>query len=376
MSSYLSENERLEIIELQKAEIREKLPDPIIRELKIIGDSVYDDQNINIRWNVENCSKVVINEHYSSLASGSYELLPGTTQIRFKAINEEKYRDGTPIGKQVEKILNIELFKTPQIFYKCDKYLIRKGKENIVKFSWCIRNATKAYLLINEKKENLVLDKRGEKELILSDECILRIEIVGLDRKRIFSDERKIEARYESKLNDFSVDKRYSFEKVPFDISWDVEYAKKVYLTGGLGDVIADKLPMKGMRKIYFERDETITLNVEDNFGILKSKIDLYVLPTPYIRHVCMPVPQIKGDVHLTVKLNRPVIYGALKVGAVEYSQINTRFLKMQRPTNQIQYTSRVALKKTINTTKVKTCIKNITVIVSEILKVFNHGKH
>jgi serine/threonine protein kinase len=97
---------------------------------------------------------------------------------------------------------------------------------------------------------------------------------------------------------DFKADKQYVFPTIPVLLTWNVRYAKKVWLD-------SEEVEVVGSKVIEPEKAITCTLSAEDEFGIKEKKVDIQMLPIPLVKSILAPMPNFVSNLSVTIQQPR-----------------------------------------------------------------------
>lgn len=302
LKEQLTDKEKEELMDYRK----DNLVKPQIVRLEQT-DITYEDQKTYVRWDINNCTSIVVNGERILPHLSGFSLEPGTTTCELVARNEIRYCDGAVISKEQRKSISIRQYPVPKLDISSDKKIIKKDKDNDVVITWHIENAKEASICVGDTTESLSKNKNGTKDLQLSQTTHIQIKAIGKDGKREFeSDIIQILAKNEARINSFCSDKKYSITDVPFILSWGVQYAKKIYIKQGNGVILAKNLPAKGQGKYVLKGKTTLIICAEDDFDVKEERIELDVLPKPRIQFISIPMPDVQSSINMSISHTRP----------------------------------------------------------------------
>ncbi len=302
LKEQLTDKEKEELMDYRK----DNLVKPQIVRLEQT-DITYEDQKTYVRWDIKNCTSIVVNGERILPHLSGFSLEPGTTTCELVAMNEIRYCDGAVIFKEQRKTISIRQYPVPKLDISCNKKIIKKDKENDVVITWHIENTKEASICVGDTTESLSKNKNGTKDLQLSQTTLIQIKAIGKDGKREFeSDIIQILAKNEARINSFCSDKKYSITDVPFILSWGVQYAKKIYIKQGNGVILAKNLPAKGQGKYVLKGKTTLIICAEDDFDVKEERIELDVLPKPRIQFISIPMPDVQSSINMSISHTRP----------------------------------------------------------------------
>ena len=269
-------------------DLQTKAPE-IIYFTNATGDTVYAEDEINLKWEVTNATQLTINGKDVSEESCFRDKPTNTIEYVLKASN------GLKESLSKRKILVIP---KPRIVFRADKLKLRKGKERKVRIYWDVQNATTANLNYMGKDVNIHL--HGEKILDIDSYSEIKISVVGLDEKKTFTKSLKIYVFTESKVS-FVADKVYSMPNIPIKLSWNVQHAKEIELLN------FGKVDAEGQIVVSPSETTTYVLKVTDAFGPHDYNLKIQMLPLPIIS-LKIPTPQFVSNTEITVNTPPPPV--------------------------------------------------------------------
>lgn len=151
---------------------------------------------------------------------------------------------------------------------------------------------------------------------------------------------------------DFSADKYYIFPNIPVILTWNVKYAKNVWLND-------ESIDSSGQKVVEPSQATMFALVAEDEFGKKDKKIEIQMLPIPQVKSLLVPAPDIASNLSLTIKSPR------YKAG-MKFPIINIGFITA-KPSNVPSLTDlgiNVELKQTCKVSSFKTIIQKLYNII------------
>ena len=254
-----------------------------VDKLRIIkGDS------IRIHWNV-------INSNYVELEGFGKQHLQGEIIVPLERDEIKIFAKNSSVT--ISKVLKINLLEKTNINIKLSNKKIRKGKSEHSILSWNIKYYASAKLLVDDKEIDI---KSSGKEIVNPTKTTTyKIQAVGLDNKTIFSKRVTLYVLSDTDI-EFTVNKQYTYPRIPVMLSWKVEHAKFVELVG-YGNV-----EHEGSKIVDVEKDTIFRLKVTGAFGVKTKELLVKVLPLPMIKSLLVPTPKINNRV--LVNFNQTII--------------------------------------------------------------------
>ena len=182
-------------------------------------------------------------------------------------------------------------------------------------FSVLVNNATNATLVWVGNIENVRLN--GEKNIIIDAKAEIKLNVLGLDKERIFSKSIKINIFSESEVT-FTADKKYSLPNVPIKLTWNIRHAKEATIsTIGKVNLIGDAI-------VSPKESTTYILTVKDAFGESEYPLKIQMLPLPYIKALNIPTPKFNNEAKITVEVPKPIYISSMPDIKVMGVELNT----------------------------------------------------
>lgn len=267
----------------------------------IVGDK------ITLNWDVEFCDKIYLNGNdVSGRNSIELEIESEQNEYNLEIQSEDE------IAK--EKLL-ISAYKKTEITVGTDRDKLRQGKNEAVLFSWSIKNASSALLFHDGIEERISLE--GNISFTPQATTNYKIVAIALDGRRRFEVVKQIKVLPEADIF-FAVSREYTLPGVPLQLSWKVLHGKNATLVGNFDG--AGHVSLIGEKTICLESEQTIKLQVEDDFGMTESSLNIRMLPIPIIKEILVPAPSFNRNLEIQTKVSRP----DLKVSIPHYSTVRT----------------------------------------------------
>lgn len=286
--------EYLEETDINKLECFEELYNryvtpPTIKSFKCSNiSSIYIDDEIELIWDVEAYSKLTINGK-DVTNQKSYKL---------KASNIDQFELVASNGlKDAKSILSIKIYKKPTIKFKANRTKLKKGKNENVRFTWTITNASSCLLEIGGVERDIQLIDEYTKSF--DSGTNVQIIAIGLDGIRRFTKTIKIYVFNESEV-EFIADKYYSLPEVPIQLSWNVSHAKEVELVGN------GKVDPVGSIVVSPKETTVYSLKVTDAFGTNEHQLKVQMLPVPYVKALNIPTPEFNNSLNINLTIPTP----------------------------------------------------------------------
>ena len=159
-------------------------------------------------------------------------------------------------------------------------------------------------------------DQEGDYSCVLSNDATFTLSVTTKEGRKIDKDI-NIHVFDECEIN-FSADKYYVFPTIPVTLTWNVEYAKKVWLDG-------EEVNNEGTKIIEPPKATTCILSAEDEFGRKEKRIDISMLPIPQVKTLLVPTPDIVNNLSLTINQPRYNV-------DVKFPTIDIDWIKVQVP--------------------------------------------
>ncbi|MBQ9163688.1 MAG: protein kinase family protein [Bacteroidaceae bacterium] len=301
----LTSNDECTSLYDQIFDLQTKAPE-IIKFESVSSGTIYADDEISLSWEVKNGTKLTINGKDVSDYS-IYKAKPKQT-CEYELIVTNGLKESSAKIK-------INVLPKPTIIFRSDKTKLRKGKDQSVRVYWSVNNATNATLVWVGNIENVRLN--GEKNIIIDAKAEIKLNVLGLDKERIFSKSIKINIFSESEVT-FTADKIYSLPNVPIKLTWNIRHAKEATIsTIGKVSLIGDAI-------VSPKESTTYILAVKDAFGESEYPLKIQMLPLPYIKALNIPTPKFNNEAKITVEVPKPIYISSMPDIKVMGVELNT----------------------------------------------------
>lgn len=289
---YLSEVD-IQLLKAFDVRLNELCAPPDIVTFRSNRTSVYEGDSIIISWDVNNATRVFLNnEELSSFSGHQSYTLKKDMLFKIKAINGLK---------ESVKQVKIQVLKKPHLEFSVDKHLLREGKSEKGTLSWRCENIKSVQVI--EGKDKCIAEGKFSGSISVSPKVTTTYILVakGLDGEKSFQESLHIEVAPESTIT-FSADRLFTMPTVPVNITWDVINGDSVEL---IGDVPKPgKVNQSGSLTISPMKDSKVKLRVKDKFGTKENELEIRMLPLPMIKAMMAPTPTIESEVNIGVSLN------------------------------------------------------------------------
>lgn len=249
------------------------------------GDTLYKGDDAELTWKVDNATIIYINgKNVTDFKS-----------YKFKADKIKEFEIKVTNGlKESTKTISVAILETPSIKFRASSTRLRKNKEKDVRFTWTVKNCLSTSLQVGDVVSEVPTE--GAKIIEFEKTTNVKLLVTGLDGKRLFSKNQRINVFTESNI-DFSADKYYSLPNVPILLSWNVNHAKEIEL------IDIGKVDSSGSI-VVSPTDTTIyKLKVTDAFGTKEHALKIQMLPLPHVKSLNIPTPEFNNsfDINLTI---------------------------------------------------------------------------
>ncbi len=277
--------------------------------------SIYIDDEIELKWDVEAYSKLTVNGK-DVTNKKSYKLKASTiTQFELVASNGIK---------EARSNLFIDIFKNPTVKFKASKTKLRQGGNEGVRFTWIIQDAVSAKLFANEEQcEEIGLT--GEKTFTPNVDTVYKLVVVGNDGNRTFEKSLPIKVIPEAEV-ELYVSKKFTIPGVPVIATWSVKNAVNVTLKVEAETNYSKNVPFEGQYEILVENPTVVSLDVEDAFGTKTVRQVINMLPLPVMKLHASP-PVINSSISLSQKVT-PLDIAFCKTPELPNVQVKAPFIK------------------------------------------------
>ena len=205
-----------------------------------------------------------------------------------------------------------------KIVFKSSLKKVIRDKQQVV-ISWLV--STEAEVKIKESVTNKLdkVDTKGRLLKTLSEDTTF-VLIVRLKGGKIVKREILIRVFDECEI-EFFADKYHVFPTIPVTLSWNVKYAKKVWLDDEAVEPIGSKVvePSKAVSYV---------LSAKDEFGKKSKRIDIGMLPIPQVKSLMAPIPNFVSNLSITIQ--QPKYNWEVKFPTINISWISIEVPKVQ----------------------------------------------
>lgn len=252
----------------------------------IVGDK------ITLKWNAEFYDEIRLNgENVSDRNSTEIEICSEQNDYELEVQSEEH---------TLKDKLTVIAYKKPEISVTTNRDRLRLGKNEEVIISWNIKDASSALLLHDGIEESISL--QGSMSFSPQITTTYKVIAIALDGNRRFEVIKRIEILPEADIF-FAVSREYTLPGVPVQLSWNVLHGKSARLVGDFND--AGFVPFKGDMTVCLESNQTIKLQVEDEFGTKESSLNIRMLPIPIMKEIQVPTPSLKRNLDISTHVTR-----------------------------------------------------------------------
>ncbi len=259
---------------------------PVIKSYNSI-DTIYEGEKAELKWEVSDVEHLFLDGNEIDKFKKTHKIkLDSSKYVTLKAQNGLK---------ETSESIHINVIKRPTITFTTSLAKLRKKRGECTILKWDVKNAFSVKLITD--KETLCVGLAGQQSVSPEKSHTFILEVVGLDENRTFKDELKIEVLPESEIT-FDTDKEYTFPSVPCVLSWSVNHAVSLTLSG------VGKVNTQGTYVVEPNKDTIYTLTVEDAFGTQTKRIEIKMLPLPVIKSVLIPTPQIEHTTKIYTTIN------------------------------------------------------------------------
>ncbi len=224
------------------------------------------------------------------------------------------------------------------------------GFDETAKLRWNVVNSKKVEICYNDITRPV--DDNGEIIVSPSETTIYTIYATALDGRTIIEFSQKIELHKPSSVV-FDIDKKFTIPSIPVIASWDVKNAQRVELLG------KGEVEFSSSEMIELEKETTLKLIVEDNFGITEYEKVVHMLPMPQIKALLVPTPMLEQ--HIKLYISQPRLNLNMTLPILKFLPKNINIPK-QNPTVRVD----------LNSDLLPTGFNNIVTITKRISKLFS----
>ncbi len=262
-----------------------KLPE--IHCFKCFPEVCLKDDNVILKWSVENYTQILLNG----------EDVTSADSIEITDVTEPDYTlTAHNYHKRVSSSFKLDILPRPVITFKADTQKLHAGKGESVTLSWNVKNAEKSSLIGPEgTKDNI--KNNGTLELTPNKTTSYTLRVLALDKRTTVDTPLTIEV-FPDAIVEYKTDKEYVFPSIPFTLSWEVQHAKLVELDG---------VAVKDSDSITYidgvDKETIYTLRVTDEFGIKEYHKRIKMLPIPQVKAILVPTPDINEKINVSVNV-------------------------------------------------------------------------
>ena len=280
---------------------------PQIIEFKAQTQTIFEGESYLVKWKVENATIVEIDSERVDSSIGQKEFLcdfSGTKRITLVA------RNGSDV---ISQYLPIDALPKPSFNLSCSASKIRRNSNEKSIISWNIEYAVSAQISIDNRKEDIILS--GNKEIMPTENTVIRFTAVSLDYHTVFTDECIVEVFNAGKVS-FACNKKFSFASLPVVLSWETKDCFDVELVG------FGEQPLNGSKIVCPEITTDYVLIVTDNFGTQEYSLKVQMLPLPIIRSVLVEAPKLEHVIPISYKTPQFVMVPSIPTFENEFSKL------------------------------------------------------
>lgn len=242
--------------------------------------------------------------------------------------NSDIYNDIKVLGKKFQDLLDIldEYLKCSSIdeLLPFDTILIEKQimftasatkvvrNSQIVVIEWNVPFVADVCLKKGKSKDVEKCERSGTISTTLSESVTYELLITKSVGTKI-SKQISIDV-FDECVIQFYADKYYIFPTIPVRLSWDVKYAKKIWLDDEEVNNIGNKVIEPKKRTICI-------LSAEDEFGRKEKQIEIGMLPIPQVKSLLIPTPDIENCISMNInqpKFNCDVAFPNIEIGMIK----------------------------------------------------------
>lgn len=274
-----------------KSEITILYEKPKIKLFEIGEDRILAGNEINVTWETINSSKTQITGVGEVDSKGNRLIKVEEHEIRLIAENE--------LGR-VEATKTIEIIPQPVIRFFTDKISPRYEIGDSINFKWQTANTTKIELDLPTGK----VDVSDLEEYVINatESYTFRLIVTALDEHTIFEKEIDIEVFQKPEIFYFTVEPKVVVDVMPVTLSWKVEHARCVEISG-VGIV-----PQEGKKEVLCGKSAVFSLIAKGELSDVSIEATARVFPTPIIETLKVPMPDFESHVHVDFDLRPPKI--------------------------------------------------------------------
>lgn len=265
---------------------------PEIHSFSTTADSFLKGDALQLSWDIENYTQVLLNGKDVTADTHIEEVADSQTTYTLEVFNYQKH---------ISKSLHISILLRPVISFSTDKKKLHKNKGEMVTLTWDVQNAEQCSLIAPDgTNENC--EPQGAATITPTETCTYTLRTLALDKRTTIDTPLTINVYPDAQV-EFASDKGYTFPSIPFTLSWQVRYAKRVTLNGKLVKATDTITYDSGI-----EKDTTYVLRVTDEFGEKDYPLTIKMLPIPQIKTILIPTPHVNENINITTNVPTPTL--------------------------------------------------------------------
>lgn len=265
---------------------------PEIHSFSTTADSFLKGDALQLSWDIENYTQVLLNGKDVTADTHIEEVADSQTTYTLEVFNYQKH---------ISKSLHISILLRPVISFSTDKKKLHKNKGEMVTLTWDVQNAEQCSLIAPDgTNENC--EPQGAATITPTETCTYTLRTLALDKRTTIDTPLTINVYPDAQV-EFASDKGYTFPSIPFTLSWQVRYAKRVTLNGKLVKATDTITYDSGI-----EKDTTYVLRVTDEFGEKDYPLTIKMLPISQIKTILIPTPHVNENINITTNVPTPTL--------------------------------------------------------------------
>ena len=307
------------------------------------NDSVFSGFEYRLKWEAQEFDRICI-DNVDCTNRSEYKLTAvgnGKVTHILTAYNE--------CGES-SLALNLTIINHPTIEFTATRNKLKLGFDETTKLRWKVVNSKRVEICYNDITRPV--DDQGEIIVSPTETTIYTIHATALDGRTIIESSQKIELHKPSSVV-FDIDKKFTIPGIPVIVSWKVKNAKRVELLG------KGEVKLSASEVIELEKETTLKLIVEDNFGVTEYEKVVHMLPMPQIKALLVPTPMLEQQIKLHI--SQPRLNLNLRFPIFSFLPQNINIPKLNLPMHV-----------SLNNELLPTSINNILRITKRILKLFS----
>jgi hypothetical protein len=281
-----------------KAEIRQAILEsktPEVISWNIDKTEIFENENITLSWEVLYAKKITISGLGEVPLKGNRTLSPRQDSTYILTIQD--YKDNI---YETEQTLFAKVTPLPIIHFQYNKSQIEIG--DTVMFRWTEQHTSKIEL----SDGNLTIDvtNRTDYSIQLTENKIFKLISTALDNTTTIEKEIEIKVFPKPEIKYFKVSPEIVISSQPVTLAWKVENAKKVEISNGVGEVIAE-----GTKNYLLDKNTLYKLTATGELSTITKEIVVTVFPTPIIESLKVPMPNFESRINLNpINITSPKI--------------------------------------------------------------------